>query len=351
MTIVKSERRLFVAALTLAFLLPTVFPAAGSNRVEAREEIDFQKVVELHKVVVLDGVVTDGKKKKKKKSKKNRRRKTLEITFSVHADVPKGAIILFELEYGGLPFGTPKKYKLEADNRSNLKALWSPKFRVPVDQYYMWTKMPLDLQSQKIQAAIKKKKKSFPMKWEPWGAYHLNLPIKIGNEADAKAEKEEIKAYFRDRCDTLIGLNGEFIDLCEEVEAGEKHVNGGTLNLEKFSEEVTDWIKKMAKVQNAIFHFVDKEPGLYKKAKTAHIELRTLSQMVAKRCFRGKLDETLKQYGFNRGDLKVPAIEGFNPNARGTVQVIAMKRKYDRVADLSGFAEDLAAEEAADEEE
>jgi hypothetical protein len=331
------------------FLLAAFVLGPWSNSAIAKEEvIDYSKVVEIHKVDVLDGVRTA--KPGKRRSKKDSRRKTLEITFSANADVPKGAIILFELEYRGLPFGQPKKFKLKTDNRNNLKLLWSPKFRLPVDEYYLWSKMPMEFQSKSVRQAIKKKKTSFPESWEPWGTYHLELPFKVGSEADAKAERREIKDYFRKGCDVLIGLNGDFLDLCDEVEAGDKHVNGGKVDLGAFSKDVTAWMKKMAEVQKSIFRFLEKEPGLYKKAEGAHIELGNLSKMVAKRCLRVKLKETLEKYEFKISDLKVPGIEGLDPNVRGRVNVRDLKRKYDRVAQLSGFAEDIAAEEAAEDE-
>lgn len=331
-----------------------VLSVSGLDRAWAREEIKFKGVIDILNIKVVKAAGKKaGKKKKRKKGKKasiRKGQKTIEIVFNVNPDVPKGAVLQFELEYRGLPFGQPKSYKFKSENRSNLKLSWTPNSRLPVDEYRLWTRMPLALQSGSVKKIIKKNTKAWPEKDEPWVWYYLDKPFQIGTQADAAIEKEEIKKYFHESCDKFVELNGEFIDLCDSVEAGEKFVSGGSLSTEELSEAVIAWMKKMADIQKSNAGYRQKEPGLYSKSEKAHYLLKTLGQMVAKRCYRQKLKGTLLKYKLGMKDLKLVGVEGFDSGYRGRTQVQDLQRKYEDLAELTGFIEDLEGEEESDEE-
>ena len=300
----------------------------------ALDNVVHSKVVDILKVEV-------------KRGKGKSSRSTINIQFNLHPRLPSGAKVEFELLYRGTPFEF-MHYTLKDENRKNLKLMWKPKKRMPVDTFFLRTLLPLKIQNAKVAREIDKRSKDFPKNSQPWSWNYPKFPVEIGGKDAKEAESNRIKKYFTKQTDALLELNNEFIEEMEVLESGEKYVNNDVINKKKLAKFIDGWMKKFGELQLEILEYEKKEPGLFQKQRAAHFFLESLAKMIAKRCSRKQLKDTLSVYDTTIASLKLKGAKGFDPNYRHRVKVEDLKKMYEKVLNTVGIEIE---EEEEDEEE
>lgn len=293
------------------------------------DDTDYTPLVTLKGAKVLE---VPGKKPTKSKAR------SVEFLFDIDENVPVGAKIEFGLEYRFRAIAR-FVYVYKGGRRTGIKFVWTPKIRLPVDTYMLFSSMPLKIQTPKVRKAIERKKERFPPLSEPWSWFHKKEEFILGTEAEQKAEEMEVAKFFKDWADRLVKLNGEFVESCEEAEAKTKFVKGDKLDKDAFKGFVVDWMKRTAAVQLEIMSFPETQPGLWVKNQAATYQTQNLSFMVAKRCYTYKLKETLSKFNLKISDLGIPGVRGFQATIRSSSSPQAMTRLYKIIADLAKFAE------------
>ena len=322
----RTSRLVFVASLALS--LSAVLPPAATLTADDADvdEFGYNRVVDILKASTVSP--------KKKKGKP-----AIELTFNLHPSLPKGAKVEFVLLYRFLPFESAY-YTLKSENRKNLTFSWKPKKRCPVDTYQLRTLLPLKLQSAVVQRELKKRSNAFPAKEEPWPWNYPKLPLKIGSEAELKAEEVATKKYFADKVFAILGYNNEFVsEHLEPLVAGEKYVSNGRVDVEALGTYVDSWMKKMGELQLAVVEYEKKQPGLFSKNEPAHFHLWRLSRLVAKRCY-AKLTKALGEYDTSVADLKLKGHVGFNRSETGRVTAGVLEKVFNQINALVAFAEE-----------
>lgn len=309
------------AGVGLTLAIGTVVLA--SARYVRADEVDYEPVIKIHEIKAVD---------KDEKS----RRKTIQLLFDVHPKVPKGAKIELELEYLGTTL-VNTTYEVKSDIRTKQKFTWDPNIRLPVDSYILMSRMKPEAQPRSVKKALESVTDVFPPDSQPWTWYHADKKLEIGSPEDLAAEEAEIRETYKKWCFALLDMNGEFVDAMDEVIEGKKFVSDGKLEEDELKDWVEKWMKKMAEFQMALQEYPDKEPGVYRKTQRLHYETTELSRMVGKRCYRDKLQETLEKYGKSVGELKLPAVKGFDPNYRYAVSPKFMQARYETIARIAKF--------------
>jgi hypothetical protein len=276
----------------------------------------------------------------------------IQIQFNLHPQVPKNAKVEFELQYQALEFDF-YHYILKDENRKNLKIEWKPKYRLPVDTYFVRTRMPLVLQDAAVAKEIEKRDKVFPKDSEPWSWNYPDLPIEIGTKEDLEAELKAVKDYFKAQTDKLVESSNAFMDEIESLEKGDKYVKGGKVDTVELGKFVEDWMKKHGEIQQAVAEYEKKELGLFLKHQAAHFELQLLGRMMARRCYNRALVAALDKRKVALADLKLKGSPSFDINYRGSVTPAELQRKLERIFELAGLAEseDAGAGAAADDKD
>lgn len=316
-----------LALVALSGVCPTVAPAK-------EDELKFKPLVTLLKM----GAVSDSQSPLKK---------TLEISFSVDANVPGSAKLEFALEYQATPL-ISTTFTMKGESRNSQKLVWKPEIRMPVDEFFLIVSMPKDLQSAPVKAEIEKRAKFWPANDEPWAYYYRDRPFQIGTEEEKEAEAEEAKKLYEKHCDQILDLNNEFMEESEEVVEGKKFVEKNKLSRKAFLDFVGTWMKKFAAFQLQLGNYPDKEPGLYRKQTKLWLDTSDLARMVARRCTRERVQEIGAKYGLAAADLKLPAVESFDANYARKVTREHIKMRYDSIAKLAGFYVADEAEEGED---
>src|SRR5688572_1358000 len=78
------------------------------------------------------------------RSKENPKNHNLEVTFNLVPDLPRGVEIEWELQRGGLKVGETLNFRLENDNRKNIKWTFKPSERLTKDRYTFMTRIYAD---------------------------------------------------------------------------------------------------------------------------------------------------------------------------------------------------------------
>jgi len=220
----------------------------------------------------------------------------LELKLNVHPDVPTGAKLNFELEYQSLPVKGASDFVLKDKRRKGVLFVWKQQSRVPADTYYLRVRMYLVDQSPEVREELLKKTKSFPPEADPWSLYFFKQPIQVGTEEEVLAEKLAACTAYEDLCYALVDQMGVFVKLADAVKAGEKAVQGGQLDVPKFTELLVAWRKEQGELQKAILRFPEDHLAFFQKFRTAHLNLQQLGKMVSKHSWTLQNGVT-KQYG------------------------------------------------------
>ena len=303
-------------------LLSTLLPALPAD------VIKYERMVEILKVQPV-------------RSKENPKSHSLEVTFNLIPDLPKGVEIEFELQRGD---GTGKvgetvNFRLENDNRKNIKWTFKPSQRLTKDRYTFMIRIPPDRQTPEVRKALEAKPNRFPPDQPGWPFAYPDQTFEVGTAEDEAAEAAEVKEFFEARLDKIVTLNGEGVDELEKFKSGE-------IKEEALKKFLTGWMGRMAGIQRDVNGFVDKEPGLYAKHTQLCLEVQRLGRMVAKRIARSELPESLK-----KGAGRLPTVEGFDANfayrvAGPTIQ--AQVKKIEAILDPEAAKEEAGAKDGSD---
>lgn len=264
------------------------------------------------------------------------RRKVIEISFNLHPQIPSGATIEFELEYQALPFDHAQ-FTLKDEKRRNLKLSWTPKHHLPVDTYFVRTRMPLDAQTAKVVAELTKRQKIFPPDSAPWSWHYPEFPVKVGSPEDQAAETAAVRSYFKTQAGRILALYKDFKAVTTALEEGKDYVSGTKVDTPKLSSFVNKWMSEFGTLQRELKDYELREPGLYRKMALAHFNLAQLAQMVGRKCYKQDLGAALEKYKMNVADLRLKGDRNFDPNWRYRVKPESLNAKYGRIRDLTGF--------------
>lgn len=251
------------------------------DAIEGRQD-PYDPIIDLRKVEYIASSATTKK-------------KAIRFTFNVHADVPKGAKINFELEYNALPFENIN-FVLEGQKRRGLVFEWSPKKALAIDQYYLRVRMHLNDQTPAVKKSIERKPRKFPKALEPWPWLYFNNPVKIGTEADLLAQKNAMCDLYGKYMDRLVANFAEFQKTVDKVKAGQEAANGTKLDEKKFEKIIVAWRNKQGKLQQEIQDLVIDKPVFASNSPTAYRYLTDLGRMVSKSALRSQKEVT-DQYG------------------------------------------------------
>ena len=309
--------------------------AGGLGFLASSEQIDYDKIVELVKV---NAVVA-----------KEAKHYDLAVTFNLPPDIPKGIKIFFELQRDGVPVTDPNgkaetfAFILATENRKGAKFTWTPKVRLTVNKYNFQTSIPVADQSPEVKKAIQGLAKRFPPTMDPWSYSHAYMEFKVGTDAEAEAEGEEVKEFIESKMDAIIELNNEAMDEMEKVKSGEAHVKSDKLTPDSLKKFLLDWTGRLAEVQKSIAEAIVTDPGLYtERFQPVHSELSDLGRMIAKRISRIELKRTLDKYKVPMGAIKLGTVSGFDPNyPHGT----SAQQVKDRCASIARLLDPKAAQE------
>ena len=304
----------------------TGFVVAASDCGLRADEVKHKRVIHIVKIDVVPG-----------KRSATRNNSTIEVNFSVEPSLPKGATVVFDLRFGFDPDPLDTtRYTLESEKRNGLKLSWKPKKRLPVGEYSIKTYIPLAIQKAVVAREIKKRQKAFPPDSAPWSWYYPDIPIKVGTAADLKAEREEVKKYFRENTASVQEYYYEFVDEMEKLKAGEKYVDGGSLRNKALVDYVEPWMKKYGTLQKQLRGFESLQPGLFSKDRAAYLQLELLSQQAAK-CAWEALKVALEKRGTSLGNFKFKGSKDFNANIRGRVRESKLVQTYEAINRLIQF--------------
>ena len=321
-TILAGKRLLGALAAVTA-----VFVMAVSDGGLRADEVKHKSVVKIAKVDVIPG-----------KKSTTRNTSTIEVNFSLDPNVPKGATILFELRYGFDPDPLAEiRYTLQSEKRNGLKLPWKPKIRLPVgDDYSIKTSIPLAIQKQSVAREIKKREKVFPADSKPWSWYHTDVSVKFGTPADLKAERDDVKKYFRENIASIQDYYYEFVGEMEKLRKGEKYIDGRSVQTKELVAFIEPWMQKYGALQKKLRGRERKQPGFFSKDRAAYLQLELLGQQATK-CARGALKTALEKRGSSIGDFKFKGSKDFNANLRGRVKESRLERTYEAINRLIGF--------------
>jgi hypothetical protein len=267
---------------------------------------------------------------------KEPRRHELEITFNVVPDMPKGVVIFFGLERNQIPVNDESSapvihsFKLENDNRKNIKVRWTPKARLTCDKYMVKTSVPLPEQTEEVKKALQTNNKRFPEKYDPWPWTHTYMEFAVGTPEQEAAEYKEVTEFVEKRIEEALNLNNEAMDEFEKVAAGQAHVKAGKLDVDSLRKFMGSWMTRMAKVQGAIGEVVLTDPGLYDaKYLQVHANLVALGQMIGKRIRQTELKKVVEKNGvaMTAFNSKLPAVAGFMSNYSFSTSAAEIDRK------------------------
>lgn len=255
----------------------------------------------------------------------------LELKLNVHPDIPTGAKLSFELEYQGLPVKGAADFVLKDKRRKGALFFWKQRERVPADTYYLRVRMYLVDQAPGVREEILKKPKSFPPEADPWGLYFFKQPIQVGTEEELLAEKLAACKAYEDLCYALVDQMVAFTKLTDAVKAGEKAVQGGQLDVPKFTEILIAWRKEQGELQKTILRFPEDHLAFFQKFRTAHLNLQQLGQMVSKHSWALQ-NEVTKQYGVVT--INPVSHPSFDQGFRYRVSTEALTNKLNQILDL-----------------
>ena len=257
----------------------------------------------------------------------------VEVKFNLSTDIPKGTKINFIFEFNAVEIGN-MDYVLKDENRKDVTVLWKPKTKLATGDYFLRTKIVLKDQTPAVAKIFRDRAKRFPPEDEPWTWYFANEKtesIKVGAVMDAATEQKAICEAYTAMMDELVANLGEFVAKMEKVKKGEELVNGGALDVEKFTAYVGDWRKKQGQTQFKITMFQVEEPDLFQKSMTAHANLLDLGRMVSKRAWQVQ-GEVLKQYGVTK--VINPSPKGFDRVIKYATHAEALNARMDKIHGL-----------------
>lgn len=330
MTTARSYRGVLLTVLS-ALLVGTGVPG---SRLEASPQGRYEPAVELTGVRYIAP--------KKSRSGKKGGKPQVEFQYNLHPKVPTGARVEFDLQYQFRSIAKVLTPPAKGSARKGLKYVWTPEVQLPLGtnpDYVIMTSMPIKEQSSQVKKAIEKLTSVFPEADQPWPMAYPKVQIRIGSEEDLAREKALITKTFIDWTNQLLILNGEFADLTDAVNKGEKCVEDGDLDRKALAAEVKAWMEKMAKLQESIRTLRTKNPALFNKAPAATYLTEDLSKMVAKRATVTMLGEIAKKYKTTVENLRIEPVKGFDDGyQRGKFfNPTAMKLVYDQIAELANF--------------
>src|SRR6266545_4559906 len=154
------------------------------------------------------------------RSKEDQKRFNLEVTFNLIPDLPKGVEVEFELQRQGLKVGDSFLFRLENDNRKNIKVTFNPKDRLTKDNYTFMTRIHLDKQTPEVRKALESKPARFPVDQVPWPHTHVEQAFDVGTAEDEAREQTEVKVYFEGLLDKILALNEEGVNEVEKLKGG-----------------------------------------------------------------------------------------------------------------------------------
>jgi len=298
-------------------ILPAMLPCLTVG-----DTITYGKMVEILKVQAV-------------RSKEDPKRVSLEITFNLIPDLPKGIEVEFELQRQGLKVGESLLYRLDNDNRKNIKITFNSKERLTRDKYTFMTRISPDKQTPEVRKALEAKPQRFPPDQVPWPYAHVDQAVAVGTDEDEARESAEVKAYFEGQVEKILDLNEEGVNELEKLKTGK------TAD-EAFKKFLTGWMGRMATVQKDVADYLVREPGLYFKNMKLHAEVQELGRMVAKRVSKAELADYLKKKG---STFKLPPVDGFDDRYRFTAGAKQIEDRYTKIGKI--LNPDAPAEEEA----
>ena len=275
----------------------------------------------------------------------------LELTFDLSPDVPKGTKLELELEHQGLALDSTRTfYTLKDSKRDGLKLVWKFKERLAVDEYRLWTRIRLESQKAAVRTALLAKTDKWREADAPFSWYFFNDPIQLGTPEELAEEREKICEAYGELLEELVGNLKEFSATLREVAAGEKYVDGETLNVEEFTAFVVEWRTKQGETQKKIAAFPQEQAQVLQKSRTAYANLVRLGRMISKRSLAKQKDVT-QQYG--AGIINPKSHPSFDRTYKFTVSSKSLKDSIEKIYDLACPEEaeegDASEEEGSDE--
>jgi hypothetical protein len=269
-------------------------------------------------------------------------KQSLELTFDVSPDVPRGTKINFELEYLGAPAANVD-YTLASEKRKGLTFTWELDRKLVLDEHFLRTRIYVEEQTPAVRALFAKSQK-LPEKHTPFPWYYMRQPIRIGTAEELKVEKRDIYETYSSFIGRLVKTKQEFEQMMLEVKEGKKLVKGDALDVAAFTEAVVEWRKKQGELQKEVADFPVTYQSFYQKSQKAHQLLSDVGKMVSKAAVRLQKEITT-QYGV--ADINPPAHASFNSTYRFRVDSDALNEKLDQIDELVPSPEAAPAEAAA----
>lgn len=303
------------------FVIPAFFPAAvltpgGGSRAAlwAADEINYEPLVEITKIQV-------------NRAPGKARQFSVELTFNLAPEAPKGLNIHFQLLQQGIPLEEVMVYTLASDVRKNLKFTLAPKESIGIDTYFVRAKYPVEDQTPEVQKALEAKPKRFPPESTPWGWDYQKQEFKVGTEADEAEEFGEFKAMILGHVEKLTDLHGSGVG--EVAKA-----SGGAVNKDKLKTFFSKWMKDVGAIQAEMATFPDRQPGLYRKYAKTVIDVVEYGRMVGRHVMRQELDAVLKKNNLTQRALQLPPNSEFDAGYRYKVTPTGLVKKVDLIKEF-----------------